>query len=111
MNEIRRKFPWATTALIIAITGNIVATLIPIPSLLQIPPGSRVRLMDDTAHMLFVSLATLLLAWSLSFASLRKKQQPRWISFAALFLALTPFFVSGWVMNTLASMRSITFAP
>jgi len=64
----QKRFPWLSVAsLATAVLGNIVAALLPVSTLLQMPPGSSGRLMADAAFAFLVAAATLVLVLAVTF--------------------------------------------
>jgi len=111
MSASAKKFPrWTVAAVVTAIFGNIVAALIPVSTLLQMPPGSSGRLMEVAALVFFAAAATLLVVIILASIGLLREHQ-RILAVIAICLAFTPFFLAGWVMNWVADMRHIFLEP
>ena len=107
MSEPIKKFPWWTVvALLTAVLGNIIATLIPARILLQIPPGSVIRLWAENLEAFLVSLATFVIVLFMAVVGIRKEHH-RIIATVAICLALTPFFLSSWVEEQIVTMRDI----
>ena len=107
MSEPIKKFPWWTVvALLTAVLGNIIATLIPARILLQIPPGSVIRLWAENLDAFLVSVATFVIVILFAIVGIRRERH-RMIAIIAICLALTPWFLSGWVEGQIATMRWI----
>lgn len=111
MSEPAKKFPvWTVAATVTAVLGNVVAALIPVHTLLMMPPGSSGRLMIEAALAFVVSVATFLIVLSIAGVALAIERH-RVIAIVAICLSLTPFFFSGWVMRVVAEMRHIFLEP
>jgi len=111
MSASAKKFPsWTVAAVAAAVLGNVIAALIPVHTLLQMPPGSSGRLMVEAALAFIVAAATLLIVIVLAGIALFRERQ-RILAVIAICLAFTPFFFSGWVMNRVADMRHIFLEP
>ena len=107
MSQPIKRFPWWTVAaLLTAVLGNIIATYIPAHILLQLPPGSVIRLWDENLEALVVSLATFVLVLFMAIVGLRRERH-RIVAIIAICLALTPFFLSSWVEGYIVTMRDI----
>ena len=78
MSERSGTFPrWTSAAAIVAIVGNILATIVPIYSLRRIAPGSGVRLMAEAGVVLLISVSTLFITLPLAIVGLRREK--RWV--------------------------------
>jgi hypothetical protein len=105
----RRTPVWTAAAAGVAVLGNIVAALIPIPTLLAMPMGSHGRLLIETFYVFLVAVATLLVVIILAVVGLCKERRPV-VAAIAICFALTPLFLSGWVMNQVAAARHIVLS-
>lgn len=101
---------WTTAAATTAVLGNVLAAFIPVRSLLQIAPGSGVRLMQEAMFVFCISGATLLVALPLAIVALWRERH-RVFAMIAVFLATTPWFLSSWAMQCFAEMRGIILNP
>jgi len=107
----QKKFSWWTGfAFTVAILGNLLAAAFPVYSLLQIPPGSGVRLMGEAFHSALVSLAVFVLVQILGIVALCRERH-RIFAVVTLCLSLTPFFFAGWMMRHVADIRHIVLEP
>lgn len=111
MEGPQRTFPWwATSALAVAATGNLLAAALLVFPLFLIPSGSGVRLLGESFHSALVSLAAIPLVLVLSIIAFRKERY-RVLAGVAVFLSLTPFFFAGWMMRYVAEIRHIVLEP